>query len=623
MSNLDYDIIVIGAGHAGCEAANISAKLGCKVLLITHHLDTIAQMSCNPCIGGISKGNLVKEIDALGGLMAKVIDETGIQFRLLNKKKGPAVQSIRAQADRMLYSSLMKELLEKNINLTLKQDNVIDLIVENNKIKGVITEYGHKIYCKVVIITAGTFLNGIIHIGDKTIKGGRISEISCEYLSNSLKKYGIMVSRLKTGTPPRIDGKTINFEILEKQEGDEPPPLFSFWSKQKKIEQVSCYLTYTNEETHKIIRDNLLKSALYGGKIKSIGPRYCPSIEDKIVKFPGHYHQVFLEPLGRNTTEYYPNGLSTSLPLEIQYKYLKTIKGLENIEILRPGYAIEYDFFPPTQLFHSLESKIIENLFFAGQVNGTSGYEEAGAQGIIVGINAVQKILNNEPLILKRNEAYTGVMIDDLVLKGTNEPYRMFTSRAEFRLLLRHTNTHIRLLKYSKKLNLLNEIEIKEIEKFEKDIERFIIEIKNYKLSLNNEKVNNLLISFNENKLETGTSLYEILKRPNITKEFIFELDNNFKDKYKYEVIDEAEISIKYQGYINKQLKEIEKIKKYENYIIPKNIDYFKINSLKKEAKEKLDKIQPKTISEALKIPGITPSDINNLIFYIKKQNEL
>lgn len=615
---VDYDIIVIGAGHSGCESAYISAKLGHKTLLITLHLDNIAQMSCNPSIGGLSKGNLVKEIDALGGIMAKVTDKTGIQFRILNKKKGPAVQSVRAQTDRMNYSKTMKQILENTPNLFLKQAEVQELIVENNSVKGIVTDLNEKIYSKSVIITAGTFLNGLIHIGDISLLGGRISEPGANKLTDSIIKNGIETKRLKTGTPPRLDGNSIDFSVLEIQYGDNPPPPFSFWTKEIKNKQVPCYLTYTNENTSKIIKENILKSALYGGKIKSIGPRYCPSIEDKIMKFPqNNSHQVFLEPEGYETTEYYPSGLSTSLPIDVQYKYLRTIKGLENVEILRPGYAIEYDFFPPNQLKPTLESKIISNLFFAGQVNGTSGYEEAGAQGIISAINASSKILNKEPLILRRDESYTGVLIDDLVTKGTNEPYRMFTSRAEYRLLLRHTNTHSRLLKYAKKYNLLSDEEISEVEKFNEDVNRFLIEIKNYKISPS-KTINELIIKNNESPIERGLNLIELLKRPNIDKKFLFNLDKEFFNKFRYEIIDEAIISIKYKGYIDKQVQDVERLKKLNDKLIPNNIDYKKIKGLKKEAIEKLERVKPDSLGQALRIPGITPSDINTILIYLK-----
>jgi tRNA uridine 5-carboxymethylaminomethyl modification enzyme len=612
-----YDVIVIGAGHAGCEASYISAKLGKKTLLITQNMDNIAQMSCNPSIGGVGKGNLVKEIDALGGIMARVIDETGLQFRTLNRKKGPAVQGIRAQADRSLYSIYMRKTLENMLHLTIKQGDVSDIIISNNNISGVRINTDETIIGKSIIITCGTFLNGLIHIGKTSISGGRLSEPASSFLTQSLIDLGIKTDRLKTGTPPRIDKKTINFEKLQRQTGDEPVPFFSFWTKRKIKEQVPCYIAYTNINTQKIIKDNIQKSALYSGKIKGIGPRYCPSIEDKIVKFPNNIsHQIFVEPEGLETNVYYPSGVSTSLPIDVQYKFLRSIEGFENVEILKPGYAIEYDFFPPEQLNHTLESKLIENLYFAGQVNGTSGYEEAAAQGLIAGINAVLKNDCKEPLILKRNEAYIGVMIDDLILKGCKEPYRMFTSRAEYRLLLRHTNTHIRLLKYSKKYSLLYPKEINQIIRYKNGIRKFITYSKEKKVAP--EEVNGYLHKINEKKIDNKISLINLLKRTKVDINILNKI--NSCEKHNDNIINEGMIEIKYEGYIRKQLLEVERLKNYETKIIPDMIDYDLVKGLKKEAREKLKNIRPNNIGAALRIPGITPSDVNNIIIKIKNK---
>ncbi|MDD5072228.1 MAG: tRNA uridine-5-carboxymethylaminomethyl(34) synthesis enzyme MnmG [Candidatus Omnitrophica bacterium] len=571
----DYDVIVVGGGHAGCEAALCAARMGLKCLLLTMDPDTIAQMSCNPAIGGLAKGHIVREIDALGGEMAKVADKTGIQFRLLNTKKGPAVQAPRAQADKKLYRLTMKKILEGQDDLDLKQETVEEIITSSGKAAGVLCQSGVRYGAKAVIITTGTFLNGLIHIGMTTFPAGRIGEPPAARLSDSLRSLGFEIKRLKTGTPARLKKGSIDFSKTEIQDGDPEPTPFSFSTERIEQRQVPCYITYTNHETHKFILGNLDRSPLYSGKIKGVGPRYCPSIEDKVVRFKDkERHQIFLEPEGLDSDEIYPNGVSTSLPEDVQLSMLRTIKGLEHCEVARFGYAIEYDFCPPTQLKPTLETKLIDGLYFAGQINGTSGYEEAAGQGLIAGINAAQKIKGKGPFVLKRSEAYIGVLIDDLVTKGTNEPYRMFTSRAEYRLLLRHDNADVRLMGYGHELGLIPEPQYKALIEKKKMIEAGVVALKR--------------------------------KRPG-------EISS-----YPAEIRKQAELEVKYEGYINRQVREAEKFKKLEQVTIPSTIDFKSIKGLRKEAQEKLDKINPGSVGQASRISGISPCDISLLYVYIE-----
>ncbi len=604
----EFDIIVVGAGHAGCEAAYIASKMNCKVLLLTMSLDTIAQMSCNPAIGGVAKGQIVREIDALGGIMAKVTDKTGIHFKMLNTSKGPAVWSPRAQCDRTLYRITMKQILEQQKNLYIKQEEAIKILVDDKKVTGVLTKHNNVYKSKCVILTPGTFMNGVIHIGLKSFPAGRYSEFPSS-LSESLKEIGFEVKRLKTGTPPRIDGKTVDYTKFELQPSDSPPVPFSHFTPLSEFpyqKLLNCYITYTNSETHKIILDNLDRSPLYTGKIKSIGPRYCPSIEDKVVKFKDRQrHQIFLEPEGLYTTELYCNGISSSLPEDVQEKIVHSIQGLENAKITRYGYAIEYDYCPPTQLWPSLETKLVEGLFFAGQINGTTGYEEAAGQGIVAGINAVLKIQKKEPLVLGRDEAYIGVLIDDLVTKGILDPYRMFTSRAEYRLLLRTDNADLRLLDYAYNLGLIEE--------------NYYKIFKEYK-----EKLEKLIKFFETKKINSDDTIADLIRQAKEPENLEEELNEEFKLGTDYywntkNLLNEAKIQIKYSGYIQKQIQQAQQLKKLENKKIPDDIDYEKIPGLLKEAKLKLSQIRPKTIGQASRISGVTPADISILIVYLKK----
>ena len=618
MFDTKYDVIVVGAGHAGCEAAAAAANLGSKTLLITMNLQNIAQMSCNPAMGGIAKGQIIREIDALGGYSGIVSDLSAIQYKMLNQSKGPAMWSPRVQSDRSLFSLEWRSLLEKTPMLDFYQEMVIDLIVKKETIIGVVTSLGIKIHARSVVLTNGTFLNGLIHIGEKNYGGGRAGDKASIGLTEKLTDLGFESGRMKTGTPPRVDGRSLSYDKMIEQPGDINPSKFSFSDITKPlIKQRSCFITHTNPTVHKILRTGFNRSPMFNGSIKSIGPRYCPSIEDKIDRFSEKsQHQIFVEPEGWNTVEVYVNGFSTSLPDDIQYEALKSVRGFENVKFFRPGYAIEYDYFPPTQLFHSLETKIIQNLFFAGQINGTTGYEEAGAQGIIAGINAHLKNNEEKPFILGRDEAYIGVLIDDLILKGTEEPYRMFTSRAEYRTLLRQDNADERLTPKSFSLGLASEERIRNVEEKVSKREKLLGYLRTESYAL--EDANAILDKKEEPLVKQSDKYAKLLSRPNLTrKDFI-----NFNPLQDYlevnqmndAIFEQAEIEIKYSGYIEKEKRNADKLKRLENILIPSKFNYDELASLSHEAKEKLNKLRPNTLAQASRISGIKPSDLSVLL---------
>ncbi|MBX2925823.1 MAG: tRNA uridine-5-carboxymethylaminomethyl(34) synthesis enzyme MnmG [Chitinophagaceae bacterium] len=617
----NYDVIVVGAGHAGCEAAAAAANMGSKTLLVTMNMQTIAQMSCNPAMGGIAKGQIVREIDALGGYSGIVTDHSMIQFRMLNKSKGPAMWSPRAQNDRMLFSLKWREILENTPNLDFYQDMVSGLLIEGNRCTGVITGLGHHITSKTVVLTNGTFLNGIIHIGEKKFGGGRVAEKAATGITEQLITLGFESDRLKTGTPPRIDGRSLDYSKMEEQKGDEDITGFSFTSTQKITarQQRSCWITYTSQEVHDMLKTGFDRSPMYAGRIEGVGPRYCPSIEDKINRFAERdRHQLFVEPEGWNTVEIYVNGFSTSLPEEVQYEALRKVPGFENSKMFRPGYAIEYDYFPPTQLDYSLETKIISNLFFAGQINGTTGYEEAACQGLMAGINAHLKACQKDPFYLKRSEAYIGVLIDDLISKGTEEPYRMFTSRAEFRTLLRQDNADIRLTRKGHEIGLASRERMDTLEKKEKDVSS-ILEILN-QVSLEPEEVNHFLTEAGSSPLTQKQKASQLLLRPGI---FLHEMANaiqrlhsNLPTREK-ESLEQVDIQIKYNTYIEKEKELVEKMSKLEYLSIPENFNYSNIPALSAEAKQKLIRIQPRTLGQASRISGVNPSDVQILMVYM------
>jgi tRNA uridine 5-carboxymethylaminomethyl modification enzyme len=617
----EYDVIVVGGGHAGSEAAAAAANMGSKTLLITMNLQNIAQMSCNPAMGGIAKGQIVREIDAMGGYSGIVSDKTAIQFKMLNKSKGPAMWSPRVQSDRMRFAEEWRMMLEQTPNLDFYQEMVSGLLIENGKIVGVKTSLGLKIKAKSVVLTNGTFLNGLIHIGDKQFGGGRAGEKAATGITEELVALGFDAGRMKTGTPPRVDGRSLDFSKMEEQPGDENPQKFSFSNQTKPlVKQRSCHMTYTSTLVHDLLREGFERSPMFNGRIKSIGPRYCPSIEDKINRFADKdRHQLFVEPEGWNTVEYYVNGFSTSLPEDVQFKALRSVVGFENVKFFRPGYAIEYDYFPPTQLRHTLETKLVENLYFAGQINGTTGYEEAASQGLMAGINAHLKVHEREPFILSRSEAYIGVLIDDLITKGTEEPYRMFTSRAEYRTLLRQDNADFRLTPRAFEIGLAKAERLKAMEEKQSKSNAFVQFFK--ETSVAPEVINPILEGKDSATVKQSDKMFKVFSRPNITLADMRKIEevetyintNQLSD----EVLEQVEIQVKYSGYIEKEKNNADKLNKLEGIRIPDGFDYFKLKSLSHEAREKLSKIKPTSISQASRISGVSPNDISVLLVYM------
>ena len=611
-----YDIIVVGAGHAGCEAAAAAANMGSKVLLATMNMGTIGQMSCNPAIGGVAKGQIVREIDALGGYTGRVTDKTMVQFRMLNRSKGPAMWSPRAQSDRFRFAEEWRLVLEKNKNVDFWQEMVSQILVNGDRVVGIKTALGVEIYSRSVVLTNGTFLNGLIHVGEKNFGGGRSGEKASKGITEQLEGLGFVSGRMKTGTPPRVDGRSLNYKNMEKQPGDSNHGFFSFLSKKKLKKQLSCHITYTNSSTHECLEEGFDRSPMFNGRIKSVGPRYCPSIEDKITRFRDkERHQIFVEPEGWNTVEVYVNGFSTSLPEEIQLKALRTIKGFEKVKMFRPGYAIEYDYFPPTQLKPTLETKPIRNLFFAGQINGTTGYEEAACQGLIAGINSHNKINEKESFVLGRSDAYIGVLIDDLINKGTDEPYRMFTSRAEHRILLRQDNADLRLTELGYKIGLASEKRMVQVEKKKEGIRQITEEIK--KIKIKPKDINPFLKLKDSSPIKESKSVIDLIKRPNIHLKDLKLFTG--KINKKPEESEQVEINTKYESYIEKEMETVDKMKRLEDSVIPENYDYKKIKSLSAEALEKLSAIRPKSIGQASRISGVSPSDVSILMVHMKK----
>ena len=617
-----YDVIVVGAGHAGCEAANAAAKMGSKVLLVTMNMNTIAQMSCNPAMGGVAKGQIIREIDALGGGSGMVSDLSAIQFRMLNRSKGPAMWSPRTQNDRMRFAEEWRLLLERNNNVDFWQDMCTGVITEGGKVVGVKTSMGLEIRSTTVVLTNGTFLNGLIHLGEKQFGGGRAGEKAATGITEQLVELGFESGRMKTGTPPRVDGRSLDYTKMELQNGDENPSKFSYTNTKALVKQRPCHITYTNALTHELLKEGFDRSPMFNGAIKSKGPRYCPSIEDKINRFAERdRHQIFVEPEGWNTIEIYVNGFSTSLPEEVQQKAMQSIPGFENAKMFRPGYAIEYDYFPPTQLKHTLETKLVENLFFAGQINGTTGYEEAGSQGLMAGINAHLKCKEEEPFILSRSEAYIGVLIDDLITKGTKEPYRMFTSRAEYRILLRQDNADLRLTPLAHKIGMVDDSSFERVKKKAKgteDIKKLL-----RKEGLSPEDANPILERQKSSPIKQQVKATSIITRPNVGMNEIFEMDQELKNKASLiddlegEIIEQAEIQLKYEGYISREEDVAEKMNRLEKVKIPDDIDFKKFSSLSSEAVEKLEAIKPATIGQASRISGVSPSDISVLLVFL------